>query len=265
MGLVLRTAIGLLTDFGTSDPFVGEMKAVIFSICPDVELIDITHEVERFNIRMGAFLLSSATPYFPPGSVHLAIVDPGVGSSRRAIAVETVRATYVGPDNGLLTAAALREGIRHVYEITNPSLMRETVSSTFHGRDIFAPVAAHLAAGTGVQEVGKEIVDFVMLALGNPEFHKRGAECEVIHVDKFGNVITNIRHEDLDRIGGRQSIVVHGRRFRARMVRSYSELSEKELGFLIGSHGFLEYVCREDSAARRIRARSGDVIRITVT
>lgn len=137
--------ISLLTDFGLLDPFVGEMKAVILSICPDARIIDITHQVQKFDVRLGSFLLAGAAPYFPAGTVHVGVVDPGVGSSRRAIVVETARAVYVGPDNGLLVPAAQREGILHVYELTNRSLMREEVSATFHGRDVFAPAAAHLA------------------------------------------------------------------------------------------------------------------------
>jgi hypothetical protein len=155
----MKTLVSLLTDFGLSDPFVGEVKATIFSICPEAEVIDITHDVERFNIRMGAFLLATATPFFPAGSVHVAVVDPGVGSERRPIAVETSRSIYVGSDNGLLIPAATREGIQHVYELTNRSLMKDAVLSTFHGRDIFAPVAAHLACGTQPKEVGEEIMN----------------------------------------------------------------------------------------------------------
>ena len=133
--------ISLLTDFGLLDSFVGEMKGVILSICPDARIVDITHQVEKFDVRMGAFLLAGAASYFPAGTVHVAVVDPGVGSKRRPIVVETARAVYVGPDNGLLVPAAQREGIHHVYELTTRSFMREKVSATFHGRDVFAPAA----------------------------------------------------------------------------------------------------------------------------
>ncbi|MGA3110147.1 MAG: SAM-dependent chlorinase/fluorinase [Candidatus Bathyarchaeia archaeon] len=134
----MKPLISLLTDFGVQDSYVAEMKAVVLSICPDANLVDITHQVGKFNIRMGAFILASATPYFPSRSVHLAVVDPGVGSNRRPIAIETNRSLYVGPDNGLLIPAATAEEIRHVYELTNHSLMRSPVSSTFQGRDIFS-------------------------------------------------------------------------------------------------------------------------------
>jgi S-adenosylmethionine hydrolase len=261
-GSILKTAIGLLTDFGASDPFVGEMKAVIFSICPDAEIIDITHEVEHFNIRMGAFLLASSAPHFPPGTVHVAVVDPGVGSDRRPITVQTSRALYVGPDNGLLIPAATREGIQHVFELTNRSLMRDAISSTFHGRDIFAPVAAHLAAGIPPSQVGPEITSFTELSFGEGKFDEHGVTCEILHVDKFGNVVTNISRSDAERLHSRLNISVRGRKFSARLVKSYSEIGEKELGFLIGSHGFLELACRQNSAAKRVKARPGDVLRM---
>lgn len=259
----MKRWISLLTDFGIEDPFVGEMKAVIYSICPDAEVVDLTHGVERHNIRTGAFLLASATPYFPQGSVHVAVVDPGVGSERRAIAVRTNRSIFVGPDNGLLIPAARREGILRAYELTNRSLMRGTVSSTFHGRDVFAPVAAHLACGTSLGEVGGEVKDYVQLSFTEPELDKQGAKCEIIHIDKFGNIVTNISQKHLDKLSDRPSLVVRfrGRRYVGRIVKTYSELSGKEFGLLMGSHGFLEIACRETSAARKLRAKPGDTMR----
>jgi len=256
--------ISLTTDFGAKDPFVGEMKAVIFSICPEVNVIDLTHEVERFNIRMGAFLLASSTSCFPTGTIHVAVVDPGVGGERRPIALETDRFLYVGPDNGLLIPAAAREGIRHAYELTNRSLMRDSISSTFHGRDIFAPVAAHLASGLAPKEVGEEITDYVQLALVGPKFARRGISCEVFYVDSFGNVVTNIPEKFRGKVNlnRRITVTLRGKRFSARLVRTYSELLKGELGVLVGSHGFFELACRETSAVRRIGARIGDPLRV---
>jgi len=256
--------ISLLSDFGTKDPFVGELKAVIFSICPEAKLVDITHEVERFNIRMGAFMLARAAPSFPTGTVHLAVVDPGVGGQRRPIAVETNRSLYVGPDNGLLIPAAKREGIRRVYHLTNEILMLDRISSTFQGRDIFAPVAAHLACGTSVQETGEELTDYVQVSFGEPEFDRRGATCKVIHIDHFGNVITNISQQDAVRLKtrGKLTIALRRKRFTTRLVRAYSSLGEKELGLIVGSDGFLEIAGRETDASKRLRARTGDTIRI---
>lgn len=261
----MKRWISLLTDFGIEDPFVGEVKAVIYSICPDAEVVDLTHGVERHSIRSGAFLLASATPYFPQDSVHVAVVDPGVGSERRPIAVKTNRSIYVGPDNGLLIPAAKREGILKVHQLTNRSLMRDPVSSTFHGRDIFAPVAAHLACGTPLSEVGGEMRDYVQLSFNEPGFDKQGTTCEIIHIDRFGNIVTNISQGHLGKLSDRSSLVMRFRRrqFMGRMVKTYSELSGKEFGLLIGSHGFLEVACREASAARKLRAKSGDTLRFS--
>jgi hypothetical protein len=260
----MKALISLLTDFGVKDSFVAEMKAVIFSICPDANVIDITHEVERFNIRMGAFLLASAVPYFPAGTIHVAVVDPGVGGERRPVLVETARSLYVGPDNGLLIPAASRESIRHVYELTNRSLMREIVSSTFHGRDIFAPVAAHLASGTPPAEVGEEITDYVRAHSPESTFDRRGIQCEVLHVDNFGNIIINITEQQVKKLSStrKHNVIFHRKRIPVRLVRTYADLRGKEFGLLLGSHGFLEIACREASAASRLRVRSGDVLRV---
>jgi S-adenosyl-L-methionine hydrolase (adenosine-forming) len=256
--------ISILTDFGTEDPFVGEMKAVIFSICPDATLVDITHHVERFNIQMGAFLLASSTPYFPAGTVHLAVVDPGVGGGRRPIAIETSRSFYVGPDNGLLIPAAKSEGIQRVYHLTNASLMLDKVSSTFHGRDIFAPVAAHLACGTPPKEVGDEVTDFVQLSYGEAQFTEHGATCKVIHIDHFGNVITSLSEEQLEKLkpSGTFTVTLRRKRFSAKLVKSFSAIEEKQFGLIIGSHGFLEIATRENSASKRLKTKTGDTISI---
>ena len=157
--------ITLTSDFGLKDPYVAEMKGVILTINPNATIIDITHDVEKFDIRMGAFMLASAAPYFPKGTVHLAVVDPGVGTERRAILVQTKQGFFVGPDNGVLMLAAKNQGIEHIYELSNPKFMLPKVSATFHGRDIFAPAAAYLDIGVKPAEFGPEITDAVM-----PEF-----------------------------------------------------------------------------------------------
>ena len=260
----MKAVITLLTDFGIQDPFVAEMKGVILSICPDAVLVDISHDIGKFNVRMGAFVLASATRYFPSGAIHIAVVDPSVGSSRRPILVETKRSLYVGPDNGLLVPAAVRECIRHVYLLTNRSLMSETISATFHGRDLFAPVAAHLALGIAPKEVGAEITDYVQLPFSEPKFDRRGITCEASHIDGFGNVVTNIPERLLRRLDLDRKLIVslRGKRLNARFVRTYSKLRERELGVLVGSHGFVEIACREASAAKRVGVRIGDPLRV---
>lgn len=259
--------ISLLTDFGLVDSYVSEMKAVILSICPSAKIIDISHLVEEFNIRMGAFLLASATPSFPASTVHVAVVDPRVGSVRRPIVVETERSLYVGPDNGLLIPAAQSESILNVYEVTNRSMMRDEVSATFHGRDIFAPVAAHLACGSPPNECGTEITDYVTPSYTQPRFDGKSVLCEVFHVDGFGNIVTNLRSTQLPalniRTGEKVRILLGKKRFSVRHVKTYSDLKENEFGLLMGSHGFLEIACRERSAAKRVGARMRMAVRFS--
>jgi S-adenosylmethionine hydrolase len=259
--------VSLLTDFGLTDPYVSEIKAVILTICPNARIVDVTHLVEKFNIRMGAFLLASAIPYFPAGTVHVGVVDPGVGSARRAIVIETERCLLVGPDNGLLIPAAQAERIRHVYQITNPSLTRAQVSTTFHGRDVFAPVAAHLACGTPSKECGEEITDFVKPFYLEPKVDKKRAVGEVFHVDDFGNIITNLRNDDLSKLdlgtGQKLETSIGKKHVRVRLINTYSELKTNEYGLLRGSHGFLEIACVSKSAAKRVGARIGTSVQLS--
>ena len=265
-GSYSRPTLSLLTDFGMTDPFVAEMKSVIFSICPRVRIIDISHLVEKFNIRMGAFILASASPYFPPSTVHVAVVDPGVGSKRRPIVVETKRSLYVGPDNGLLIPAAQSENAMHVYEVTNRSLMRDPVSATFHGRDIFAPVGAYLACGKQPKDCGSEIQDYLRPSYSEPTFKGRAMVGEVFHVDSFGNVVTNLKASHLSRLNlkpGQSFRILLGRnRVRVRLVSTYWDLRTNEIGLLVSSHGFVEIACREKSAARKVGAKIGMTVQL---
>jgi len=189
--------ITLLSDFGLRDAYVAEMKAVILSISPKARIVSISHEVEKFNIRMGAFILASAAPYFPRGTVHVAVVDPGVGTKRRPIIIETKRSFYVGPDNGLLLLSAQKEEVSHVYHIKNPEYMRPKISTTFHGRDVFAPAAAHLALGCSPSRFGPEIHDFIVPQFAKTYRKKGELIGEVIYIDDFGNVV-NISSKDLE-------------------------------------------------------------------
>ncbi len=263
----MEPLISLLTDFGLVDPYVSEIKAVVLSICPTARVVDITHLVEKFNIRMGAFLLASAIPYFPVGTVHVGVVDPGVGSTRRSLVIETERSLFVGPDNGLLIPAAQGERILHVYEITNRSMTRVQVSRTFHGRDVFAPVAAHLACGALVRECGNEIPDFVKPSYVEGRIDGKGAAGEVFHIDGFGNIITNLRNDDLSKLdlqrGQKFKISIGRKRVMVRLVETYSELRKDEYGLLRGSHGFLEIACMSKSAAKDTGARTGTLVQFS--
>ncbi len=254
--------ITLLSDFGLKDPYVAEMKAVILTICPKARIIDISHSIEKFNIRTGAFILASATRYFPKGTIHIAVVDPGVGTRRRAVLAETKHAFYIGPDNGLLMLSAPREEIKHVYSITNPKLMLPRVSSTFHGRDVFAPAAAHLANGTPPTHFGSEIKDHTMPHFATPLLQTDGIVGEILHIDDFGNVITNITRADLEKadFSARKllSIQLKSRSFRTNLCEAYGDVAPGASLVLIGSHDFLEISMNQGSAAKTFNVKIGD-------
>lgn len=256
--------ITLLSDFGLKDPYVAEMKAVISTISPEARIIDISHSVDKFNIRMGAFVLASATRYFPKGTIHIAVVDPGVGTKRRGLLVETEHTIYIGPDNGVLMLAARREGISHAYAITNRSLMLSRVSSTFHGRDVFAPAAAHMANGTRASHVGPEVTDYTVPKFASPSFKGGKLTGEVLHIDDFGNIITNITGRDLKKIrvktGSHFSIKIGRKVTKAKFSKTYGDASKRTAITLIGSHDFLEMAINQDSAAKKFRVKVGDAV-----
>ncbi len=260
------SVITLLSDFGLKDPYVAEMKAVILSINPQVRVVDITHEIDKFNIRMGAFVLASATLYFPSNTVHVAVVDPGVGTERRSIIAETKRGFYVGPDNGLLMLAAHKEGMIKVYKIDNPKYMLSRVSRTFHGRDIFAPAAAHLASGTSPSEFGPAVKDYVLPEFVKPIVKKGEVVGEVLHIDGFGNIVSNISAEDLDRAGIREGhsllVKLGGKTLKLRFCLAYGEVPASASLALIGSSDFLEVAVNQGSASRTFKAKVGDLFRI---
>jgi hypothetical protein len=254
----------LTTDFGLKDPYVAEMKAVILSICPTAIIVDVTHEVEKFNIRMGAYMLTSAAPYFPEGTVHVAVVDPGVGTQRRQIIVQTKRNFFVGPDNGLLMLAAEAQGIKRMYEITSRRLMLPHVSSTFHGRDIFAPAAAHLANGVPPEDFGPEITEAVKPTFTKVTRDKDTLAGEVLHVDGFGNIITNIHAKDLaDFKEGMVQAEFSSHKLQLKLSRTYAEAKPHEALALIGSHNYLEIALNQGNAAAKFHTKAGDKITLS--
>ncbi len=261
--------VTLMSDFGLKDPYVAEMKAVITSICPKAQIIDISHTVEKFNIRTGAFVLASAAPYFPEGTIHVAVVDPGVGTKRRPILVETNREFYVGPDNGLLLLAAQKQLITHAYTITNSSCMLPRVSNTFHGRDVFAPAAAHLASGTRPEKFGPEIKDYLVPKFSAPEHTKNELRGEVLHIDDFGNIITNLRNTDLKKIGIELGSAVHlklrDRDLNLNFLSAYGEANTGQPLALIGSHDFLEISLNRGNASEEFETRNGDAVTVEVS
>lgn len=256
--------ITLTTDFGLKDPYVAEMKAVILSINPKAIIVDITHEIEKFDVRTGAYVLASAAPYFPKGTIHVAVVDPGVGTKRHPILIQTEKAFYIGPDNGVLALAAKNQGIKHIYKIKNRKLMMPKISNTFHGRDIFAPAAAHLTRGTQPSEFGPEIRKIV-----TPKFAKvvqrDGAFFgEVLHVDDFGNVITNFREKELKALRIRDIVCleVEGANLNLKLCKAYAEVEAQKPLAIIGSHNFLEISINQGNAAKTFKIEVGDKVKL---
>ncbi|MEM3703501.1 MAG: SAM-dependent chlorinase/fluorinase [Candidatus Bathyarchaeia archaeon] len=254
--------ITLTTDFGLTDPYVAEIKAVIFRINPDVKIVDISHQIEKFNIRMGAYVLAAATPHFPRGTIHVAIVDPGVGTKRKPILIETKDSFFIGPDNGVLALAAEKQGIKHVYEIANPKYMLPKISATFHGRDIFAPAAAFLSKGVSPSEFGLEIHQIV-----KPKFAKifrRGPMLvgEIVHVDGFGNIVTNFTAKELESFGVKESVNIKIREstLTLKLCEAYGEVEDKKPLAIIGSHDFLEISVNRGNAAEVFKVKAGDKI-----
>ncbi len=256
--------ITLTTDFGLADPYVAEMKAVILKINPSALIIDITHQVEKFNVRMGSYILAAVAPYFPDGTIHVAVVDPSVGTKRKPIIIETGRAYFIGPDNGILVLAAKQMDIKNVYEITNPKFMLSKVSSTFHGRDIFAPAAAHLSRGVGPSELGVKISRIVMPKFTGPIFKRDFLEGEIVYIDGFGNIITNITAKHLDLLGVKEKIGVRlGKlKLNLKLCRAYGDVEAKETLAIIGSNDFLEISINQGNAANTYNIKVGDKIRL---
>ncbi|NPA23437.1 MAG: SAM-dependent chlorinase/fluorinase [Crenarchaeota archaeon] len=236
--------ITLLTDFGTRDYFVPSMKGVILKICKDVHIVDITHEVPPQNIRRGALILWACYKHFPRDTIHLVVVDPGVGTERRPIIVRSRNYYFVGPDNGVLIPAAEDDGIVRVYEIEIDKISRSRkISRTFHGRDIFAPAAALLAAGIDVEKIARPIENYERsIVIERPRRTGNMFQAQVIYIDRFGNVYTNIREEDLE--GRPRNIIVKlgpdDKVLNLPFVDAYGMVPPGHDLALINSEGFLE-------------------------
>lgn len=235
------------------------MKGAILSIAPDVSLVDVSHQVPPQDVASGAYLLGGAYRYFPTGSIHLAVVDPGVGSARRAILVETPEYRFVGPDNGLFSAVLQREPTWNAVEIRNAAYFRSEVSPTFHGRDIFGPVAAHLCNGVPPAELGPQIVNPVRLILWTVQERDNAVVGWIVHVDRFGNAISNLEKR---RVGYEGVRVRAGEFVYDRICRTYADVPEGRSLALYGSENTLEIAINGGNAARNLGLKRGD--RITV-
>jgi len=263
--------ITFLSDFGTADYYAGAMKGAALAVAPGAQVVDLTHDIPPHDIEAGAFALAAAFEAFPRGTVHVAVVDPGVGSERRGLLVEASGHLFVGPDNGLFGHVYERADGLRVFRLTDQPHARPPASATFHGRDVFAPAAGALARGVKPEDLGEEIQDFVRLAFARPARRPDGSlEAAVIHTDRFGNLVTNVTPRDISPdalAAGRARLVVGPHE-----VRNFRRFYADERGgggpaepFAIwGSAGFLEISLNQASAARALGARRGQKITVTV-
>ena len=259
-----QSIITLLTDFGQQDYFVGAMKGVILSINPDARIVDISHEIPPRDIDAAAFNLLSCYEDFPAQTVHAAVVDPGVGSDRRGIAIECAGQFFVGPDNGLFSWICEREKDWMAVHLTNRRFFRQPVSRTFHGRDIFAPFVAHLSNGTALSEFGEPVRDIVKLdSLAPKTINGNTIEGRIIHIDRFGNCVTNFSAEHLSSRATATSwkMLINDREIDS-LRESFAEGKRNEIFCIVGSAGFLEISARNASAAELLGVRRGQKVQL---
>ncbi len=258
--------IVLLTDFGYKDPYVGVVKGVIKSINPNADIIDLTHEVSRQDVYEAALLLFVSYKYFPHSTIFVSVVDPGVGSTRKALLVKTRNYYFIGPDNGSLYPASVDDGIMEVYDVSNSPFKLKNTSYTFHGRDLFAPIAAHLSLGLSPSQLGYRIdeEDMVKLEFPRPQLTDGGIKGSIIYIDVFGNIMTNIDRSLLEEIkvnyGSKLSIELGGKTFTCRLVPSFSYVGRGEVACYINSWGFFEIGINHGNAARALSVKNGDPI-----
>ena len=258
-----RPLIALLTDFGTSDHYVGTMKGVVLGVCPEVTLVDITHDIPPHDVRTAARQLAASYRYFPAGTVFLVVVDPGVGSARRGLAVETADYRFVAPDNGVLSAVLDETPARRVVELTERKFARPTISRTFEGRDRFAPAAAWLARGAAITTLGRGVSAPVQLTWPAVVERPDRIDGEVELVDRFGNLITNLGREVVERFlrAGAIDITIGGHPV-PRLVTTYAEVDAGELCALFGSSDRLEIAVSGGSAAVRLGLGVGSGVQL---
>lgn len=263
-----RPIVTLTTDFGTNDHFVGAVKGVILDIVPEAAIVDITHAVQAFDVLDGALAISQTYSYFPTGTIHMVVVDPGVGTTRRPIIASSDGYHFVAPDNGVLSMVYAREERIHVRHVTSEHYFRQPISTTFHARDIFAPVAAYLAKLVDSHKFGDEIEDYVRFAAPRPkpagDNRLRGV---VLKVDRFGNLITNVKPEDAPALfsgqpGGFKIVV--GSKEITEIRRAYAEGAPGEVFGILGSMGYLEIVANRAAAAQLTGAGKGSEVSIVL-
>jgi len=261
-----RPLITLLTDFGTSDHYVAAMKGAIISTNPAVDIVDLTHQIPACDIYTGAFTLRCAYDTFPLFTTHVAVVDPGVGSTRRPILVMTDRYNFIGPDNGVFSYVYQTEKINRVLHLSAEHYYRQPVSNTFHGRDIFGPCAAWLAKGIEPSKMGVDITDYTKFTLPQPRVSGAQVQGHVLHVDRFGNCITNLTEREAPSASlGRGLKMIVNNRPVAKFVTHFAEAGANELFAYYGSTGFLEVGVLKGSAQRLLEAQRGTEVLISLT
>ena len=254
----------LTSDFGLTDHYVAVMKGVILTICPQARIVDVSHGVRPFEIAEGAYLIAQAYPCFPRKTVHVVVVDPGVGTSRRPILLEAAGQYFVGPDNGVLSMIYSREKHK-VRLISNDRYFRKPVSRTFHGRDIFSPVAAHLAAGVPPSRMGKLIQDYLRPSFEKPQrTGKRTWTGRILRIDRFGNIVTNFQAGEFPDLERKNFSLEIGPRQVGVMAHNYAECGPGELFLIAGSSGYLEVSVSQGSAAGRIGCQTGASAELTL-
>jgi S-adenosyl-L-methionine hydrolase (adenosine-forming) len=262
--LIMHT-VTFLSDFGVSSGYVSQMKGVVASLSDEVKIIDISHHIPPQDITAGAFVLATTVPYMPKGSVHVGVVDPGVGTKRRGIVVVTNKHLFVGPDNGLFLPAARKFGLFRVYEITNESLFQHPVSNTFHGRDIFASIAGHILKGVSFDSIGPEIHDYVDFSFPDPIIEEQKMSTEVLFVDDFGNLITGIegnRFLQKAQVNDQIMLKIGDRSVPAVFAQSYGFVPKNEVLVTIGSQGYVELSVNQGSAQQRLQVKNGDKVEL---
>ena len=263
-----RPIVTLTTDFGLNDHFVGTMKGVILSIVPEAEIVDICHSVQAFDILDGALALAQAYNYFPTRTVHLVVVDPGVGSARRPILASCDKYNFVAPDNGVLSLMYAREERLNVRHISSDHYFLQPLSNTFHGRDVFAPVAAYLAKGVDQEKFGNEITDFVRFNAPKPKAtDAKTLRGVVLKVDRFGNLITNITPQDVPALFQSQPAsfkILVGKKEITTLSTNYAEGAPGEIFAIVGSMGYLEIAANRGAAAQLSGAGKGAEVSIVL-
>ena len=255
----MRPIIAFLTDFGTQDHYAGTMKGVVLGICPDATLVDVTHDIPAHDVMGGALELAASYKYFPPGTIFVVVVDPGVGSARRGLAADTGDYKFVAPDNGVLTGVLREAPAKKVVELTERRYARPTVSRTFEGRDRFAPAAAWLAKGIQLTALGRPLNEVQRLEMPAPEASAESIRGTVMRVDRFGNLVTNIDRKLVERLGGDIAIEAGGKAI-GRLVATYAELPTEGVGALFGSTDHLELAAPSASAAERLALARGAAV-----